>query len=454
MKTEKFVIAFLIAFSLAIIFSLFSPQQFLGILLVILIGILFVINPQKGVFILIFILTLRGLLGGQRFFYGLPFSIDSGGLINIFINLWGILYIVVWRRKVFFNKLVNVYFLFLIICLFSCFISKDIFLSLRYLSRISTPLFIYIICWYEIIDNADRNKLMKTIIFASFIPIGIGVFEFICNFSKDYRLAGIFGHPNPYSFYLIILFSATFPELLSSKVIKDKVLISSYSFLTAMLILLTYCRVTWIALVAVLFFVAFYFRKKRYILFAGGLIFIVIFFNLFSVQDRIQNVILFFLKGDLFNSGNSIGWRFKAWDLIFREFLKNPLMGYGLRSHFSLITSLFGWSTSVHNSYLEILYDTGALGFSLFLLFLVFLIVDFFKMNRENVQIRIISRNDYFENKKYFAIYGAAVISYLLILITDNILEYYDIGSFYWIIFAVAHRIYFNLKIKHARKKA
>ena len=98
-----------------------------------------------------------------------------------------------------------------------------------------------------------------------------------------------------------------------------------------------------------------------------------------------------------------------------------------------------------HYSYLEMLYDIGIAGIGTFVIFLYVLIKDVFIFNKKIITSVAADKG----LRKYLTIYGSVVISYLIIMISDNLLEYYDIGSLYWVIFAIASRIISNLKECH-----
>jgi O-antigen ligase len=72
---------------------------------------------------------------------------------------------------------------------------------------------------------------------------------------------------------------------------------------------------------------------------------------------------------------NSEAWRFAAWKSAIRRFQSSPIIGIGLGADpaFWFYTSFTQWiyvEHTVHNAYIELLYQTGIIGLSLFLLFL------------------------------------------------------------------------------------
>ncbi len=418
----------------AILFLFFPITYFLAGSVIISLAIFVVLKPKIGLYILVFILSWRGLLVGQGFLLGSYMS-DAGGVINIFITIMGLLYIVINKKNIFTYKLAAVYSVFLLISLMSCFFSRDILLSFRFFFRMLTPFWVSIICFHEITTLNDAKRISNLILLAAVVPIVWGIVESFLNLQSQYRISSIFGHPNPFSFYLLLILAIIFTRTITEKSYFRKIFDLIVVIIVICLIILTYCRISWIALFINLTVIPLMFKKKSYIFLGLLSCIILVSFNILHVSERLVELTGFIQKGDFFDTANSIGWRFKAWDLTIDEFIKRPLFGYGLRSHFNLLHSLYGIKTSIHNSYLEILYDMGCIGFFFFAVFLATLIkacVTWIKRQRINALSQ--------EHMSYMAICCVVVLSYLIIMISDNILEYYDIGALYWIIFAVGFK--------------
>ena len=115
----------LISFSLSYLFLSLPIQMYIGLLFVLAIGALLILQPKIGLFIILLILSWRGLLGGIKYIPGASSSFDAGGLINIFVSIWIVLYVVIWKRNPFSNNVSKSYCAFLLVSSISCFYPGD-----------------------------------------------------------------------------------------------------------------------------------------------------------------------------------------------------------------------------------------------------------------------------------------------------------------------------------------
>ncbi|MCM8803977.1 MAG: tetratricopeptide repeat protein [Candidatus Omnitrophica bacterium] len=230
----------------------------------------------------------------------------------------------------------------------------------------------------EIFEKKDIEKILKfLILFSLFIPI-YGFFQlfgydFIKWEIKNSPLSTL-GRRNFAAEYLVMIIPFTYFFILTSNNFKEKIFFIFSFFLFFLHLIFTFTRASYIG---------FFFST-------------VLFFYLLKIRLPIKKIvsifIFFFLASSLlsyngFEKG-TIKSRIYIWKETINIFLKNPFFGVGsgnFKINFLLYAkdrpkdiSLIGEVLEdVHNDFLEILVETGAIGFSIFL-FLLFNIVKIF----------------------------------------------------------------------------
>ena len=125
---------------------------------------------------------------------------------------------------------------------------------------------------------------------------------------------------------------------------------------------------------------------------------------------------------------NSMGWRFYFWSNLIEEWQHRPWFGYGTGSSVVFGKELMGVWTSPHNGYLRVLYETGIVGFAAFMWVIWTMLAQAFRLLRQNL-------ND--DVKLVAHIYVTMTIAYLILNLTDNILEYYEVAIYNWAILSL-----------------
>jgi O-antigen ligase len=426
----KNILSLLVGFFLAMVYLLLPLKFFIGFLLVSVSGLIFLFNARAGVYLLIFILLNRYFLIGGQMGIGLPISFDASGFINVSIVLIGFVYVVVKKVNIFSDMLSRFIVLFLVYCLISCLWANDIALGLKYFVRLCSPISICLIVREEFKNQLSFYRLIDFILLCSIIPISLACYQFFVNFGHYYRLNSLFGHPNPFSFYLIALLPLCYVEIFRSKRFINKTGFVILLMLMISFLSLSYCRIAWIAF----FFqviILFTLEKKRSPL-------IIILFGLLLLSSLNWDFFYERINESSFDSGTgSVKWRFLVWDRVWTEFLKKPFFGYGLRAHFSLLKSYFGIDTSIHNTYLELLYDLGVFGVSLFVAIITQLFSSGFKIFKESLsKPKALFVQD---ESSLVLIYLCNFVAFLIILVSDNLLEYYDVVVYFGLSFIVPH---------------
>ena len=99
---------------------------------------------------------------------------------------------------------------------------------------------------------------------------------------------------------------------------------------------------------------------------------------------------------------------------------------------------LFGTEASPHNGYLRVLYETGIVGSAAFLFVLITMLYQGFRLTRTYLGPRVTFISH---------VYVTMTVTYILLNLTDNILEYYEVAIYHWAILSLVE--YANL---HAAK--
>ena len=138
-----------------------------------------------------------------------------------------------------------------------------------------------------------------------------------------------------------------------------------------------------------------------------------------SVHDRVFD--LYTNSGRSLQQGmNSWDWRLAAWRSSFEWIGRNPLLGYGLNSFMFFSPQFFNdQSIGTHNTYLQLLFEGGLLGFGVFIGLLVSVWRCLFQ-NWRTVKTRS------------SAIALTYFLSYVVICFADNLLYYLVLNWYVW----------------------
>jgi O-antigen ligase len=135
------------------------------------------------------------------------------------------------------------------------------------------------------------------------------------------------------------------------------------------------------------------------------------------------------LGGDnVYDLNSSVGWRLYFWDEILRRFWDRPWFGFGAGSSVMLGVEIFGVEAAPHNGYLRVLYETGVAGAAAFLWVLGVMLWQGFRMIRQNLDNRLTFISH---------VYVTMTMTYILLNLTDNILEYYEVAIYQWAILSL-----------------
>ncbi|MFA1711684.1 O-antigen ligase family protein [Peribacillus frigoritolerans] len=292
---------------------------------------------------------------------------------------------------------------------------------------------------FTLINNRKKlEKLIKLIIFSSIIPNIIGLLQikldiFTIVMSKEgaRRIGSTMAHPNFYGYFLVIVLICILYKA-TNVVGKNKSLLflcHFYAFFTLFLLYNTNSRTTFF-LGVIIYLINIYFDLKKYLnskqlkyLRASLLtVFFLLFMGLiayFYFNNTFTNTRYNFVE----NSG-SFAWRVMKWKTALSYWFEDPfavLIGFGWMSSFVFTTNELYSNYAMHNEYVRILFETGILGFSLYIIFLCIVF-----QNIKNIK-------DWKLKKFFFSVYFLFLIGSL----TGNLLGVPENTTYFFILFAV-----------------
>ncbi len=426
LKKEKVnkSLSLLIIISLILFFLLYFFVQFnlfLGVLafLIFTVFIFSLFYPLKGVLIFIVIRPLLDIFTFDEVFSlgGLQLNLASlAGILVIFLAIYISFKIGIKRieEKGLNMKIFWVWLMFLSISIISFLVSIDYMSSIREVVRFLSIFSFFILGSILINSASNLTKILKAILISALIPSLIGIYHIIYSGSifadQEGRLAATFAHPNMLAFYLFFVIAIALFIFLYG--FKKNILSYFYAFLGLLFfvpLVATYTRGAWLALILFLIVIGVF--KFRKILIISILFFILIYASVSSLQSRVNN------SFEVNDYDSSISWRLELYKDLWKYSQDRPWLGYGLDNASLVIAANRDphlGSIEPHNDYLKVLLETGYIGLSIYLIFLITLILELFKKHKLDQPIRI----------KYFNFFLIAiVISLSVTSLGDNILN-------------------------------
>ena len=289
--------------------------------------------------------------------------------------------------KVFFENRINFYLLLFYIAIgLSIFVSGPLWAkSLRaWITKWGEGIALFYFA--QVFLNKKQVKIILLVMIASAFLLSVdGIYQrisgidFIRGRLLDTRflaVTGAFNHYNDFAAFLGVLFFIIIGFLGHIKKFWQKLFLCSAFLLVSINIIFTFSRGSWLSLLSVCLFLTIFAKDKKkkifFLLFLIGFVGVIL--SIPSLKER-------FLTIARWGGGSG---RFGLWKISLRIFGKSPLFGNGLglfMDHFSKYNNLF--VQYVHNCYLQILAETGLLGFVSFIWFLGEIIFRGYKRLRE-----------------------------------------------------------------------
>ncbi|RJR35238.1 MAG: O-antigen ligase family protein [Desulfobacteraceae bacterium] len=289
---------------------------------------------------------------------------------------------------------------------------------------------------FILIDRIEDQKFwLKVLLFSTILPVCLANLDLIRGGTEFHdagtRLQGSFPHPNILAFYLVFAVALVFytlqSELFSLSATKRNIL---RIYLLDLLILLvaTKSRNGWLACWG-LFLLYGMLKDRRCLLLS--LIVPLPALLVPSIRDRILDVFGSYDLADTENL-NSFAWRLRLWKDSLLTLKKTFLFGNGLSSFEFLVEGFSEWDErfGAHNTYLEVLVETGLLGIVAYVGIYYGLLKSFLAKMRKTAG----------PLSSGYAILFCYAGSYAVVCLGDNMLYYLSFNWYFWFFMGVMTR--------------
>jgi O-antigen ligase len=362
----------------------------------------------------------------------MTFNIPAG--LSTFIDVAGICYFVgllTAKKAIIFGRVAKGYALWLLVLFIWVWLaylnfSQEGLVGVREWIRLFSIFVIYFLS-LQLANLRGYKYLVTSVMLSLIIPLAAALYQISIS-TTTMRAHGTFVHPNAFALYLILAIGLTFWNLKFSNKKRSWFLLLvlelfvlwntfsiggaiSFSVLGTVLII----KETW--------------KKTRYImillmmflLFLSGLVLSEL------GQKRFQEIeqtprLREMIKEEIVT--NSLSWRIVNWKKLFQEWLRRPLMGYGLDTCGKLVSP---WRNEAHNDYIRYLVELGVIGLIGYLLFIRAIGVDLWNKYKGNTD----------EQKGYLALVVFAIyLSWAVGAVWDNHITATAFQFYFWAILA------------------
>jgi O-antigen ligase len=262
---------------------------------------------------------------------------------------------------------------------------------MRNILYISLPLIIF--SWAT---SDNRIKLLSyTVLLTGTLVSSIAIFGFLSDYIKTLIFtpaSSPLSRTNDLGAYMLLIFPLAISSFLyEDKSPIEKVLYALASILSFITIILTFSRGIWLSIIIAIILVLILGRKilKKNLIYIG----IVAVLSAIPIIIKWESIVnrLLSLQNIFLNAENSIEWRKSLLRGSLKIFEDHPVFGTGLNT-FGYIYSLYQeragyFSINPHNYYLQLLTETGVIGFITFVVLALSILYMSFKAfaNSENI---------------------------------------------------------------------
>lgn len=309
-------------------------------------------------------------------------------------------------------------------------------IGLREWVRLLSLLSVYFIA-FILAQKGDGRKVITAVLLSFIFPAAMGIYQIVFHqgllVRGVHRINSTFVHPNPFSFYLVLIIGITFWHWrwIGKKIYFSFLLLAEFGLLLA-----TYSFTGMAMLAGLAGTLALGGNRKiRQAAIAMLLIFVVVFIVTPSGRQRIRMELKMDHLDEIERTGketSSFTWRLLNWRFLYREWEKSPMFGYGLNTS-KLVNPMIKKEDQTgfdpHNDYVRYLTETGLTGFLLFLFFLFSAGYSLWKAYR---------RCSIPPDRHYILVAMAVYVSWLVGSMNDNLISATGYQYVLWPVFAVA----------------
>jgi O-antigen ligase len=232
--------------------------------------------------------------------------------------------------------------------------------------------------YYLTINLVKDGKESRIILYSLLLTLAIA---FTCGIISDYndvrstflgyRAAFIFGNPNPFAGYVDLVIPVFFGMTMVSVLLWERIMLGAFTILSVIVLFLTFSRAAWLYLLLTIILISFLAKVKK-----KGLSLFVILIITFAASLLSSNI-----KGNLMNRFRlkptliSLDKRVSSYSVGFDMVNDNLILGIGIGNYPLLIKESTKITTiiqsNLHNMYLQVFVETGIIGLSAFIFWLV-----------------------------------------------------------------------------------
>ncbi len=411
------------------------------ILIYVIISVLafLVVNPLY--FTYIYFLT-RPLLQPFAMEKMMVFGVPLTGIMALqlvgFTIIWGVVI------KKFTYRIPNslpLYFL-LFFALLSLINTLNLYTSVAGFAKLVTAVMSYVLVYNIVKTEDDAKKLLMVIVLATLIPMLIGYYQFFTDSGGKAmggvmnRVKGTLGFANSYGIYLALSLNAAIILLLHPRMKIKKYYVIAFvaSILISSVISLN--RGTWIALSVAIAIASLFYIKKiriRWIVLSASAMAI-----MFSsiVISRFQQ-----LEHPGYNKINTFERRLSYWSATWEVVPEHPIIGWGIGTAEQVMLNRFDVADVTHNDYLRLLLETGVLGLSAYLIFLLRVAWNVFEKRRY--------RNLWYINYPMMI----TIIYFMIISLPQNIFDHMVNLPLFLSLVAISYRLFEFEKLRAIKSR-
>ncbi len=371
-------------------------------------------------------LTRVGILGQD---------IGVGGGINLFVLILALVLVIKRPQALLENQISKRWILYLVICAIAVLYSPVRGRGVRLFLNLLSYYCMLMIPFVLINRFEDKKFWLKVLFFSTILPVCFANFDLIHR-GVDYqdvgmRIQGPLSHPNILAFYLVFVITLVFYVLqrdLFSLNKAGKTFLRIYMLNLFILLMATKTRSAWLACWG-LFFLYGLLTDRRYLFYSLIAPLLALFIS--PVRERVFDVVGSVDLEDVENL-NSFTWRLRLWKTSLSSLKETVLFGNGLASFEFLVERFPEWDerAGAHNTYLEVLLETGVLGIAAYVGIYLKLLKTFYRKMRDKVT------NLSTEYVLLFCYVG----SYVVVCFGDNMLYYLSFNWYFWFFIGVMTR--------------
>lgn len=414
-----------------------DAYKILAVFAVLVIAPLFLLKPELGFLALIVARPIIDILGQQvNFNLRDVVTINLSAVVGILLVLWGSLYLLYKRARVF---RLPVFYPLIVLSLLSLVSIASSEFKLTVFGewvRVSSFVVIFLLGYHFIQSYHKFRTLSSAVLLSAFVPVTLGLHQLITGTgisdeASSNRILSTFAHPSLFGQYLAALMVLLL--ILALLFSRYAGIYATIYGMLGLVMLFTFSRGAWgFALIgSVLLLLTFYRKHLHRVLLFGILVLLgisafgVLLQSYTSFKPIESSLISRITQTTQFNPDSSIYWRFCFWQESIAESKPYLVRGYGAGTFLEFAEQEVESSFDAHNDFLKLGIEIGIPGLVALVSLFAILLAQGIKAYAKNTSL----------NERVLAMFIVAEVSGMIFVsFFDNL---YQNTTFYWIILAL-----------------